>query len=310
MYILYLTVGIFFLYYGADYLVKGSAAIAISAGVKKIVVGLTLVALGTSMPEFIVSLVSAMEHGDVSIGNIVGSNLANILLILGISSAVRAIEAEKRIFRVELPVLLIITTLFVIFCYDGNLVGYEGLTLLILFVTYMSFIVVTRKDQRADEKDLADIKANDTFKNIVFVVLGLIGLILGGNLTVKGAVDLAHILGISELVIGLTVVALGTSLPELFTSIVAAIKKEYAISIGNAIGSNLFNTAFVLGIVPMINSLRVSPDILKFDNFFMLGVTLLLSVFLFSGKSLSRLEGVFFIFLYMLFILNLVFNFI
>lgn len=310
MYILYLIAGIFLLYYGADYLVKGSAAIAISAGVKKIVVGLTLVAVGTSMPEFIVSLVSAMEHGDISIGNIVGSNIANILLVLGISSAFRCIEAEERIFRLELPVLLVITILFIIFCYDGNLMGYEGFVLLVLFVAYMSFIVITRKEQKVDEEALENIKANDTFKNIIFAVLGLIALILGGNLTVKGAVDLAHILGISELVIGLTVVAIGTSLPELFTSVVAAIKKEYAISIGNIIGSNLFNTAFVLGIVPMINSLEVAPDILEFDNFFMLGMVLLLSVFLFTGKSLSRLEGVIFMFLYIIFIFNLVFNFI
>jgi cation:H+ antiporter len=311
MYLLYFLAGFILLYYGADFLVRGSSSIAASLGVKKIVVGLTIVALGTSMPEFVVSFFAAVKKvDDVSIGNIVGSNLANILLVLGLASVIRPIKVKRRIFILELPVLLLITLMFVLFCMDGTLKGYEGALMLVVFVGYMTFIIANRKVRNSADIDLAPMEKGHVIRNTFLTVLGLLGLVIGGQLTIRGAIGLARAVGISELVIGLTIVALGTSLPELFTSVVAVLKKEDEISIGNIIGSNLFNTAFVLGIVPMIYSLKIDAHVIRFENVLMLCVTVMFAVFLFIGRSLSRFEGVILLLLYVLFILNLVFNFI
>ncbi|HCK98871.1 MAG TPA: hypothetical protein DHW42_02015 [Candidatus Marinimicrobia bacterium] len=311
MYLLYFLAGFSLLYFGANFLVRGSSSIAVSMGIKKIVVGLTIVALGTSMPEFVVSFFAAIEKADgVSVGNIVGSNLANILLVLGIAAVIRPIKARRRIFLLELPVLLFITILFVLFCIDGTLVGYEGGIMLAVFIAYMTFIIINRKVREGADIEIVPMETGHLIKNSLLTISGLGGLIIGGQLTVRGAIGLAQAFGISDLIIGLTIVALGTSLPELFTSIVAVLKKEDDISIGNIIGSNLFNTAFVLGIIPMIHTLKIDPHVIWVDNFLMLGVTILFSVFLFIGRKLSRPEGVFLLILYILFILNLGFNFI
>ncbi|MDO9548416.1 MAG: calcium/sodium antiporter [Candidatus Marinimicrobia bacterium] len=311
MYLLYFLAGFILLYYGADFLVRGSSSIAVSLGVKKIVIGLTIIALGTSMPEFVVSFFAAVKKvDDVSVGNIVGSNLANILLVLGLSSVIRPIKVKRRVFILELPILLLITLMFVLFCMDGALEGYEGALMLIVFVVYMTFIITNRKVRNSADIDLVPMEKGNMIRNILLTVLGLLGLVIGGQLTIRGAIGLARAVGISELVIGLTIVALGTSLPELFTSVVAVIKKEDEISIGNIIGSNLFNTAFVLGIVPMIYSLKIDAHVIRFENILMLCITVLFAVLLFIGRSLSRLEGVFLLLLYVLFILNLGFNFI
>ncbi len=307
MFVIYFLLGFVLLYYGASFLVKGSSSIALSFGVKKVVVGLTLVALGTSMPEFVVSLFAALNQVDsVSVGNIVGSNLANILLVLGVTAVIRPIEVQPRIFRVEIPVLIIITGLFVFFCYDGSLSGREGAILFVLFLLYMGFIIANRKVQQFENVEIEQAEPGRNMKNLMLTLLGLAGLVVGGQLTIRGAIGLARSFGISELIIGLTVVALGTSLPELFTSAVAVIKKEDEISLGNIIGSNLFNTAFVLGIVPMIYTLKIDPQVIRFDNFFMLGVTFMLALFLLIGRRLSRLEGFCMLLMYSLFIANLI----
>jgi len=311
MFVIYFITGFILLYYGANFLVRGSSSIAVSFGVKKIVVGLTLVALGTSLPEFVVSFFAALKQVDgVSIGNIVGSNLANILLVLGLASVIRPITVKRRVFLLELPVLLLITVLFVFFCHDGILNGTDGLIMLIVFVAYMSFIIANRKVRENADIEFAPMETGNIIKNSFFAVIGIIGLVVGGQLTVRGAVGLARAVGISDVIIGLTVVALGTSLPELFTSVVAAIKKEDEISIGNIIGSNLFNTAFVLGIVPMIHTLSVDKSVIRVDNPLMLSITVIFSLFLFIGRGLSRFEGLILLLIYGLFISNIVFNFI
>ncbi len=311
MFILYFLLGFILLYYGADFLVRGSSSIAVSMGVKKIVIGLTIVAMGTSLPEFVVSLFAALEKVDgVSIGNIVGSNLANILLILGLASVIHPIGVRRRIFILELPVLLLITLLFIIFCRNGLLSGLEGSIMLVIFLTYMIFIIANRKVREYLEVGIVPVEKGHLRRNALLIILGIAGLIVGGQLTVRGAIGLARFFGISELVIGLTVVAVGTSLPELFTSIVAVIKKEDEISIGNIIGSNMFNTAFVLGLVPLIRPLTIDAKVIHFDNFLMFGVTLLLSGFLIIERRLTRRAGIILLVLYIFFILNLVFHFI
>ncbi|MBU1065596.1 calcium/sodium antiporter, partial [bacterium] len=311
MYLLYFLAGFILLYYGADFLVRGSSSVAVSFGVKKIVVGLTIVALGTSMPEFVVSFFAAVEKLDgVSVGNIVGSNLANILLVLGLASVIRPISVKRRVFLLELPVLLLITGMFVVFCLDGILEGFEGAIMLAVFIAYMTFIIANRKVRESSDIEFVPMETGHLIKNTFLTVLGLAGLIVGGQLTVRGAIGLARTFGISEVVIGLTVVAIGTSLPELFTSVVAVIKKEDEISIGNIIGSNLFNTAFVLGVVPMIRPLSIDRGVIRFENLLMLFVTVLFSIFLFIGRSLSRLEGIILLLIYGFFISNIVFNII
>lgn len=311
MYILYFLLGFVLLYYGANFLVRGSSSIAVSMGVKKIVVGLTIVAMGTSLPEFVVSLFAAIEKVDgVSVGNIVGSNLANILLILGLSSLIRPIKVKRRIFFIELPVLLLLTLIFIFFCRDGLLDGIEGIVMFVVFLIYLIFIIANRKVQEGLEIALVPMEKDHLGKNTLLIILGFAGLIVGGQLTVRGAIGVARLFGISELVIGLTIVAVGTSLPELFTSVVAVAKKEDEISIGNVIGSNMFNTAFVLGLVPLIRPLTIDAKVIHFDNFIMLGATLLLSGFLFVERQLTRWAGSILLVTYMLFILNLIFHFI
>lgn len=311
MYIIYLIAGLILLYYGAEYLVKGSSSIAYSFGMKKMVVGLTVVALGTSMPEFVVSLNGALTGVDsVSVGNIVGSNLANILLVLGITCLINPVKADIKTIKLDLLVLIIISALFVFFCHDGLLAANEAGALVILFTGYMSYQVLNRKDAAADKSSLNTIEKGHLIKNSLFSIGGIIGLVLGGNFTVKGAVELAQILGISELIIGLTIVAIGTSLPELFTSVIAAIRHEHEISIGNVIGSNLFNIAFVLGLVPLISPLKISKKIIAFDNWFMLGITVFLALIVLINKKISRISGLIFLSLYIFFILNLIYEFI
>ncbi len=311
MFIIYLLVGLVLLYYGAEWLVKGSSSIAFSFGMKKIVVGLTVVALGTSMPEFVVSLhASLTENDSVSVGNIVGSNLANILLVLGLSSILNPVNARKSTIYIDMPFLIIITVLFNIFCFDGLLTGKDSLILLLLFLGYMTYQLLNRRDKTISRSELPVTVEGRLLKNSLLSLIGIGGLIIGGNLTVKGAVDLAQILGVSNLIIGLTVVAIGTSLPELFTSVVAAIRHEHEISIGNVIGSNLFNIAFVLGIVPLIRPMRISPSVITFDNWFMLGVTVLLGLIVLIRGKIAKMEGILFLLLYLFFILNLIYNFI
>ncbi len=311
MYILYLILGLILLYYGAEFLVRGSSSIAVSFGVNKMVIGLTVVALGTSMPEFVVSLTGAITGSDgVSVGNIVGSNMANILLVLGITGFIGPIKAEKRTIKLDMPVLLLITLLFIFFCYDGLLTGYESIVLLFVFMIYMVYIIKNSRERSGEKKESSDPKSKKLTKNIMLSLVGIIGLVLGGKYTVQGGVEMGRLFGISDYVIGLTVIALGTSLPELFTSVVAALKHEHEISIGNIIGSNMFNTAFVLGIVPIISPLKISEKIIGFDNWLMLGVTILLGVCTYSGKRLSRGESALFLVIYVLFILNIIFNFI
>ncbi|MBN2280995.1 MAG: calcium/sodium antiporter [Candidatus Marinimicrobia bacterium] len=311
MYILYLIAGLFCLYYGAEYLVRGSSAIAYTFGMKKIVVGLTVVAMGTSMPEFVVSLNSAITGADsVSIGNIVGSNLANILLVLGLTGLINPVSAQKSTLFIDIPFLIFITLLFIFFCFDGMLTAGDSIILLIIFIGYMVYQIINRKDKTIPEPDSDNIEKGHFLKNGLFSIGGIVGLILGGNLTVKGAVDLAHILGVSDLIIGLTVVAVGTSLPELFTSVIAALRHEHEISLGNVIGSNLFNIAFVLGLVPLISPIEISQELIRFDNWFMLGITILMAVFVFHKRQLTRWQGAVLVLLYGLYVMNLIFNLI
>ncbi|MBO8130592.1 MAG: calcium/sodium antiporter [Candidatus Marinimicrobia bacterium] len=302
---IYLIVGVLLLYYGAEYLIKGGSSIALAAGVKKIVIGLTVVAFGTSLPEFVVSFFSALKKVDsVCVGNVIGSNIINILLVLGIASIIRPINSSRRVITLDIPFLLFLTLLFIFISRDGKLSRIDGVILFAIFLTYMIYILSRRKSE-----NLADIDHNtkgNTLKYIIFTMGGLLGLIIGGNFTVRGAVKVAQLFGIPELFIGLTIVALGTSLPELFTSILAIIRKEQDISLGNIIGSNLFNIAFILGFIAIFNPIKVELSVIKFDNLFMLSITILLAIFLYTGGKISRFEGIIFVLIYFLYVSKLI----
>ncbi|MCF7885962.1 MAG: calcium/sodium antiporter [Candidatus Marinimicrobia bacterium] len=298
------------LYFGAKSLVDGSSAVALKFGVQKMIVGMTVVALGTSMPEFVVSLFGVLKESDsVSVGNIVGSNVANLLLVLGASALFQPLCADKRAFKLDLPFVMIVIAFFIAFCFNGVLSRIEGIFLLTLFIAYMIFL---SKNKRVEDykKEVNTSDREHLLKNAFLTILGIGGLVLGGNLTVKGGIMLAHVLGLSELTIGLSVIAVGTSLPELFTSLVAAVKSEHDISVGNVIGSNLFNTAFVLGVVPIISSITIDSRVISFENWFMAGAHILLLLVLLTRKRIDRKAGVLFLLLYAFFIVNLRLQFI
>ncbi|MCK4812861.1 MAG: calcium/sodium antiporter, partial [Candidatus Marinimicrobia bacterium] len=241
----YLLAGIVLLYLGADYLVKGSANVARIFGVKPLIVGLTIVAFGTSMPEFMVSMFGVLHNApDISVGNIIGSNIANIGLILGIAGLIAPITLKHDHVRQQLLILLAGTLIFCLFAYNG-ISRLEGVLFLIIIIIYVIYLI------RSSQKDKVREKVSETdtsvFRNILYIIGGIIGLVIGSRGIILGATDIAEYFGISQIVIGMTIVAVGTSLPELAASIMAQVKNESDISIGNIIGSNLFNMFFVAG---------------------------------------------------------------
>ena len=248
---------------GADFLVEGSSNIAKKFHIPEIIIGLTIVSIGTSMPELFVSTTSSIDgYSDMSIGNIIGSNLCNLLLILGLSAIIRPIKFQRETRLIEMPMCLVITIIFIIFCNTSRIISRtEAIVLLILFIMFIIYtIIMGKKGEQFDKKDtLIEIhtenKQISIFKSILFIVLGIIGLKIGGDLTVDNALIIARQFNVSEKIIGLTILAIGTSLPELVTSVTAAIKGNSDIAIGNIIGSNIFNILFIIGISALISPL-------------------------------------------------------
>lgn len=310
--------GLLLLYFGAEYLVGGSSAIGLKLGITPLMIGLTIVAFGTSAPELLVSVMAVVSGtSDISVGNIIGSNIANIALILGASAMVRPMDVSKRAVRREFPFMVAASLLMALFIYtDSALAWWEGAIFLagMVFYLYYCFLSATSRadvakadveafgeaieePEQPEELDDIDEDAN-TWVHVLKMVGGIIGLAAGAHMMVSSATVIAKSLGVSELVIGITVVAFGTSLPELATSLVAAFRGESDISVGNVIGSNIFNIFLVLGVVALIapifvgGSLPVGPDVLKWDIWIMLGVALGIWPILRSGHRISRLEGV------------------
>lgn len=296
--------GLGLLLFGGELLVRGCSSLARSIGISPIVIGFTVVAFGTSSPEFLVCLTAALKgSSDIAIGNIVGSNISNIGLILGITAVVYPILVNNKIFRVELPVMVLLSFALLGFSYKLELDRLEGL---IMFLCLPAFIFFSYKKSRADlllVKNNNNVANNgkEKIKSIALVALGLAGLIIGANLVVDRSVVFARSIGISELVIGITAVAIGTSLPELSASIIAAIKKEHDLIIGNIIGSNIFNIG-ILGLVSAIQPVTVNGKMFKIEYPFFMLFTLLAIPFMRSGFRISRVEGLIFLILYMIFV--------
>lgn len=291
--------GILLLYFGAEWLVKGAAGLGRAFGVRPIVVGLTVIAYGTSMPELVVSGIAAV-HGmpAIALGNVIGSNIANLGLILGITAAISPLAVEGTLIRRELPVMLATTLLIPLLVADGTVERWEALLLLSGAV---AFTWVTARFARPDAERAAHLEADveavgaphaeGKVRLSIIALIGLILLIAGGQLFVTGASGIAIAMGISQRVVGLTVAAIGTSAPELAASIVAALRGHASMAVGNVIGSNIFNVVFVLGGVGMIRPIKGSVETFGFDVFVLAGITLLAMAFLRGARIMVRWEG-------------------
>ena len=290
--LLLLALGFVLLVKGADWFVEGASGIADKFGIPQLVIGLTIVAMGTSAPETAVSITAALKgNAGIAVGNVVGSNILNVLIILGISSVITSIAVAKTTVRYEIPIMLAITLLMLVFGANGGTIClWEGIVLLLCFAGYLAymFVMVKKGEMQAEEVETGK---KPLWKMILGAVVGLGLIILGSDVTVDAATALAKIFGMSEKFIGLTVVALGTSLPELFTSVIAARKGKADIAIGNIVGSNIFNILFVIGtsslIIPIIFEMSFVIDCLVA---FAAGLVLWLCVC--RKKKLSRLDGI------------------
>jgi cation:H+ antiporter len=313
----YLIAGLVLLVAGAEVLVRGAAKLAAQFGIPPLVIGLTVVAFGTSAPETAVSVQSALNgSGDLAIGNVVGSNIANVLLILGVTALVAPLVVSRQLIRLDVPIMIGASLVTFGLAWDGELSRFDGALLFAGVLAYTGFLIYSaRKDKGSDDDEFAkEFGLDEAPKpyawaiNLGLIIAGLVLLVVGSNFLVEGAVTLARALGISELVIGLTVVAVGTSLPELATSILAAIKGERDIAVGNIVGSNIFNLLCVLGLASMVApaAIAVSPNALAFDFPVMIAVAIACLPIFFSGYRINRWEGLLFLGYYVAYTLYLV----
>lgn len=292
------VVGLTLLYFGAEWLVSGSSAIALRFGITPLIVGCTVVAFGTSSPELVVSLVAVYtESDDISVGNIIGSNIANLALILGAAAMIRPMKVQSAVIRREFPVMVGATLVVVALCYDGMLTQSDGAVLLIGMAAYLGYMMIIARIDResavglTEELEDIDPEQGSNVADGVKIVLGIIGLAGGAHLMVESAVAIATDFGVPELIIGISVVALGTSLPELATSVVAALREEADISVGNVVGSNVFNSFLVLGTVSALAGVKVGWAAIEWDLWAMVAVTVMVWPIMWTGRQIGRLEG-------------------
>lgn len=313
----FFILGLVLLVAGGEALVRGAARLATAAGISPLVVGLTVVAFSTSAPELAVTVSSAWRgQPDIAVGNIVGSNIANVLLILGLSAMVAPLAIKQQLVRVDVPLMIGASLLMFILAADGVVSGLEGGLLFALLIAYTTLaIVASRQETRAIEQEYAaefgtmtSPSARQWPLNLLLVVAGVAMLVLGAQWLVEGAVAVARRLGVSELIIGLTIVAVGTSLPELATSLVATLHNERDIAVGNVVGSNIFNILSVLGLTAIVapNGVAVSPTALNFDLPVMIAVAVACLPVFFNGYRIERWEGVLFLTYYLAYIVYLV----
>ncbi len=271
--LIFLILGSILLYYGAKWIVSGGSDLSARLGLSPLVIGLTIVAFGTSLPEMVVSLAAAISGSStIAVGNVVGSNIANVGLVLGISAFIFPIKVHFERIRTDLIIYMIAAVVFTYFCSDGNIVRWEG-GLLFAAIIYYTYYSITRPHHRVEKVSAGK---DSVHKCLLFIIAGSVLLYFGSKWFVKGAINLAELLGVSEVVIGMSIVALGTSLPELATSAVAAYRNESGISVGNIIGSNLFNILSVIGLVSIIHPLQSPQEILFLEIPFMLAFGLVL----------------------------------
>mgnify|MGYP003663536721 FL=1 len=304
--ILFIVLGLVLLIAGGNWLLKAAVALSLKLNIPKIVIGMTVVSFATSAPELIVSINAALDgFPDLALGNVVGSNIANLGLVLAITVILGSIEVRKSFYTTDWPVMMLASLLFFGFIYfDGEIQRYEGIVMVVVLLVFLVYLLRFQKTAVVDELPEDDVPL-PLYKTILFLGIGGLALWGGSELLIKGAVGLATFYGVSERVIAVTVVSIGTSIPELAASIIAVLKKEKAISLGNLIGSNIFNLLAVLGITAMITPIKVVDQrLLSNDIFWMLGVSFLILplVFLPKGLRLGWKDGVILLAVYVVFI--------
>ncbi len=303
----WLFLGLIALVLGGEFLLRGAVSIALKAKISPLVVGMTVVSFGTSAPELLVSLSAVFGgHPDVSVGAVVGSNISNIGLVLGITVLIFPIVVNRDILRIDWPLMILATFLFYFFAMNGELSWWEGVVLISILALFTFWLVSrSRKEgiQKAAESEVEELNSgNPIYKDVLFLSVGMIALYFGAEWLIDSVVGIASSHGVSEKLISVTIVAFGTSLPELVTSAMAALRKETDISIGNLIGSNIFNIFAVLGVTAIVHPLSISDSINQFDVYFLLGISLLLLPIMLFGKRIRWYKGVVLILFYLFYI--------
>jgi len=289
--IVWIIISLVVLYFGANFLVKGSSSLAVWLGISPLVVGLTVVALGTSAPELVVSVQAAWNGASgIVVGNVIGSNIFNVCIILGISAMICPLQVNRHLLRWDMPILLLVSLVFVFFFREGNFGRLVGILFLVGILSYTFFCVYKAKKGETVESDESISVSRSRVMDIGWIILGLVLLVWGSDLLVEYATVVARELAWSEAMIGLTIVAAGTSMPELATSVVAAVKKRSDIAIGNVVGSNIFNLLAVLGAAATISPIE-TQQISMLDMGMMLGTSCLLLPFMRTGFKVGRGEG-------------------
>lgn len=307
-YIFFIALGFVLLIVGADFLVDGACRIARKYKIPEIIIGLTIVSIGTSMPELIVSLTSAFEgHADLSIGNVIGSNLANLLLILGITAIIMPLKFEKTTKRYDIPIMIFSTILIFGFANFGGVISrIDGIIASIFFILFILYTIKVAKMSKENNDALEDKKeSGNIFVAIIKIILGILMLKFGGDITVDNSVNVATLLGVSEKIIGVTIVAIGTSLPELITSIIAALKKNVDLAIGNIVGSCIFNLLLILGLSSIISPIAYSLTY-NVDFILLIISSILLWLFANTGKkdTMTRFNGCIYLVIYAMYIVS------
>lgn len=308
-----LLIGLVVLIAGGELLVRGASSIALRMQISPLVVGLTIVAFGTSAPELFISIQSALAGSpDIAMGNVVGSNICNLALVLGITAIIFPVRVQRDSIRLDWPVTIGSSLLLFLLVQDRWISTGEGILFILTLFTYTFFII--RKSQKEtlanleflEEDELPTHPSANVWKDVLFIIVGTLGLSFGSDWFVSGAQSIAIGLGISERVVGITVVAIGTSLPELMTSCVAAYKKETDIAIGNLLGSNIFNVLSILGFTSIIQEIQVSDAIINTDMVWMLGITLLVFPMMLTRRTIVRIEGIVLLLVYSYYIYRVV----
>ncbi|REL38821.1 sodium:calcium antiporter [Rhodohalobacter sp. SW132] len=289
--IFWFIAGLTLLIFGAELLVRSSSRLAASVGISKLVIGLTVVAFGTSAPELAVGIEAGLnDQSDILLGNVIGSNLTNTLLILGLSALIIPLKVHKNLIRFDLPVMIGSTILLIFLAYNNVLSTFECLVLIFFLFAYL--VALVRFSGKTDFTKKETLQAGSPWLNLLFTVIGLVMLIAGARWLVESATIFAEMAGVSELVIGLTVVAIGTSLPEIVTSVFAALKGEKDLAVGSIVGSNILNILSVIGISGLfIPEIPVQEALIRVDLMVLLGISVLCLPFFYSGKIINRTEG-------------------
>jgi|TARA_B110000240_G_C13509445_1_gene458329 cation:H+ antiporter len=306
--LLFISAGLILLYIGGEMLVKGSVAIAVKARISKLVVGMTVVSFATSAPELFVSLKAIfLDSSDIVFGNVIGSNIANIALVLSLTSIIVNIDISKKTLNIDYPFLLISSTLigFILF-YFNSIPQFFGVILLaVLFFFLIYMVKKSRIEQQESNSELTYQASLSTFKSVLMLIFGILLLKFGADFLVKGAIDIAEYYNISERVIAVTIIAIGTSIPELVTSIIAALRKEVDLAVGNIVGSNLFNLLAVLGTTALFKNIIVSDPNIFMDYVFMLFLTVVLGFFMYflPKEKITRLKGIILLLIYITYLI-------